>query len=1181
MASINGLGKWFKKQAQGVEAQVNPFDNGASYGTVMQNRPVAPGPPVIQQAAHLGGGLARGIAQPVVGTATDFSQFFGNLGTKLGGGTPQTTQQFWHGTPGANTLLNVSGPGTGSLHHFLGSAGQAGLMALPGGAVADAGKPLIARAALGAVKAAPIGAGFNVLAGATQGAPMQSLPKMALQGAELGAELGLAAPLAKPVAQQSAKAGKAAYDATVLPRPARLNDNQVATISQFRQKMGTGEMMGPEANNLYHGAKNALNKVGINHTDTEAIDNLLGKFQTYNSKRAQREGGFVKLPGGDEAKLGPTQTEFPDEAKLNTERLNLPEADRQQLGQETIQVIDRLSNKDIQNIAKNAGLDTKTYNVDQVKQMAAEQLNVRQQAVKLMNDARATTDPAEKEALLSQAAEIGRTTRAQGTGLAQQLQARRIIANELDSPEQRIFKLLDEAGVNPDVYSKRLAEVDFNNPKEVIRAYREMVPAKASNWVDTVRYNSMLSSPLTQAVNAFSNAMNVGVVAPIEKTLRGVFSHNYAAGEGLAYSKGAAGGLGKASHEFMNAIRGNSPATNLDLAGRDTPLAVGGVKGATYNTLSFPMKVLTASDKFFRAIASEGEMNALNLRESKGIRVVGNKQGLADKEAAYRVFQQDNNVPGQGKILDGIDGLTSSIMNARAKVPGMKWVLPFVKTPMSILKQGVEFSPLGAVNAISAEEKATALTRAAIGTAVFGTAATMLAGGDMTWGEPTDPKQKAAFRAEGKQPYAIKIGNNWVSFTKVPPAVAFPFALTAAINDAVNSKKMSESIAEAVMEGVAKWGGFLSDQSYLKSIGDTIAATKGDPDKAVQAIANYPQQLVPFRALTGWVARLSDPSDRQVAPDKGWVDSQVQALMLQYPGLRGDVGTKTNPYTGGPLEANNHVFNNLSPVKVTKDQGYGNTSGLNMDQRLGQANLAMDQKGQFRQEALNQKESTSNDAKAKKQLQSGSNKSITLSSGKVYVKVGNQFKTFDNQQQANEAKTKYDFQQSGQKVKVVGDKVLLKTKSGVTVKDKAEYDYSNSDSQLSLNMDRAKRSDDLKSWFDSANKRYDVMKARRDSFDPETEANKIADMDKKMESLQAEADKYNGYGGFKKGKNGLNKNGGVSLPNISTSIPEGLQSPVIARSQIQAPRLALSKKGSPSVKVRSSKVKINAPKRLA
>jgi hypothetical protein len=616
--------------------------------------------------------------------------------------------------------------------------------------------------------------------------------------------------------------------------------------------------------------------------------------------------------------------------QLNTQRLNLPDEARQKLDDDTAEVINRLSNDEVQRAAKSAGIDTKSYTPEKTRQKIAEQLNLRKDTVRLQNEAEAARQAGDLDRaaqLLKESAEAGRASRTQGTDIARQLQARKIIANELDTPPQKIFKLLDNAGVDPDVYTKRFAGVDFNNSSDVVAAYRELVPPKFGDWLDVVRYNSMLSSPLTHIVNIGSNAINVGVLAPIEKTLRGVADatgglfgkeRRFAAGEGAAYASGAARSLKDAADSFLNAMRTGENQTP-DITDISTPLAVGGVKGATYDTLSFPMKLLGASDKFFRTIAEAGEEGALTAREKAGIKLGGNREALKESEASYRLYQQGTDLDGQGAILKTIDQVANAIQTLRKKNRVFGFIFPFVKTPTNILKQGVEYSPLGFANLPGVDDKLTAITRASIGTAVFGASAAMLAAGDLTWSEPINPEEKARWRAEGKQPYSMRINGANVNFSKLPPGVAFPFALTAAIDDAINNKKMDTSTADAIMQGVAKWGQFLGDQSYLKQIGDTLALVKGDPEKAVQAVSNYPQQVIPFRALTGWIARMTDDTDRKINTDKSYIDKQVQSLMLNYPGLRQQVDERT--YRGEAIPANNPVLNSFIPFKVTDDRG--------------------------------------------------------------------------------------------------------------------------------------------------------------------------------------------------------------------------------------------------------------------
>ncbi len=643
----------------------------------------------------------------------------------------------------------------------------------------------------------------------------------------------------------------------------------------------------------------------------------------------------------DSRQKSPLPTNNTTKVKLNTGRLNPKNADAlAEIDSQTSELIEKLSNKDLERLSKDAGIDTVTHTPEQVKKKIAEQLNVRRDAVRYMNEsevARKAGDTELAKSLMLKAAEQGRISRAQGSELAQQLQARRIIANELDTPQQRIFKLLDAAGINPEAYVNRLSKVDFNEPKQVVEAYRDLVPAKKAEWLDTLRYNSMLSSPLTQAVNVFGNAQGVLGVAPIEKTLRGTIDaissafsskpRQYVAGEGLAYSKGTFKNIGNATRNFKDALNGTGKYANPDFQDYNIPLATKGLSGAAYKGLSFPMRVLDGMDKFFRTLAEGGEESALDLRVKKGIDLKGNKAGLMEKEASYRVFQQELKEPGQGVLNNAADEFASLVMSGRnSKNPIVstvsKFTVPFVKTINNINKQGiVDYSPVGYINTIGNADKITAVTRATMGTAVFGLAALMVGSGNMTWAEPRDPEEKAKFKADGKQAYAIKIGGNWFNFSKLHPSVAFPMAMTAALDDAMKNGKADQSQVDKILEAVAKYGNFMADQSYAKSIGDTLGAIGGDKESIVRAVSNYPQQVVPMRAFTSWIARMTDPLERKINTDGSFIEKQVESFMQQYPGLRQK--TTTRDYEGQPIPANNQVLNSFSPIRVTTDRTDG------------------------------------------------------------------------------------------------------------------------------------------------------------------------------------------------------------------------------------------------------------------
>lgn len=536
--------------------------------------------------------------------------------------------------------------------------------------------------------------------------------------------------------------------------------------------------------------------------------------------------------------------------------------------------------------------------------------------------------------------------KAAGEDIARQLEARKINADpkELQSIKA-ILNSIYKVNQNADEITKAAEGVDFNDTKAVTEFYRKFIKPNASEWIDALRYNSMLSSPTTHLVNTSSNFQGTGILAPIEKTVTGLLDatraalngkpRKYAVGEGAAYAKGYYSNIATATKQLTDVMRGNKTFNyNPDLpSATQVGLATTKTGRILEKTLKFPTKLLEAGDQFFSSLTEGGLESSLNYRAAQGI---GSADDIA-QETAKRLFRGELHTAEQGYVLNAIDDLTGLVGRLRhADNPITstiaKFTIPFLRTPMNLLKQGIEYSPLGVSTLIGANNKTEQLSKIIIGTSSAIGAATLLGQDRLTWAEPTNAKQKAAFRAAGRQPYSIKIGDKWVSYSKLHPAFAFNFALVASIDDALKQQKMTESDADSVLQAFAKYGTFIADQSYLKNIGDFVAGVKGDIDRKSSFASNYIQQLIPFRALMSYVERLTDPKQRQVDPDGTTLEKQMQSITAQIPWLAqsnlniGDTRlspiARTGPL-GAPIKNQNRIINAMSPNRITSvNKGY-------------------------------------------------------------------------------------------------------------------------------------------------------------------------------------------------------------------------------------------------------------------
>lgn len=617
---------------------------------------------------------------------------------------------------------------------------------------------------------------------------------------------------------------------------------------------------------------------------------------------------------------------------FNTDRLNISDKAKSTVSlaiedvkpQIEAKVGKKLTNKEVVEVANNtASVLNKSVSRAETAAWEAKMLKARQQLAKQATDGTVTED------FINNLIAI----KSQGTDIARKLQSLSIGAAPGEvTAKQAILEAVMKVTDNVDEIVAKSKGVDFNDYEQASQFYRQFVKPKAKDWVDMVRYSSMLSSPNTHINNFSSNAQGTGIVAPIEKTIAGgvdwlLSAINPArertrfAGEGVAYSKGYASKLGDAWTNFKDTLSGKKMSSMQEL--HNIPLTAKGTVGRSVeNTLSYPGKLLQAADEFFQTLTSGGVESQLKYREGKGMKV-RDIQGQAYLEARKRLFNSEFGLKEDGPLLKALEFIPMKVAEARASSNPVistvaKYTFPFVKIPSNLLKASVEYSPAGLATIPGAGDKITQLSKAMLGTAIGLSTATLVAGDRMTWAEPADPKKKELFKAAGMQPYSIKIGDSWYSYSKLHPAISFNLALVSAVRDAEKNQLLNSSQADTLLEGAAKWVNFYADQSYVKNIGDMVSATKGDAEAITRSLSNYPQQLVPFRALLGWVARMVDPYQRKVDPDGTILEKQIQQLMTQIPGLSQSVPARMGP-GDVPIENQNRIFNAFSPVRATNE----------------------------------------------------------------------------------------------------------------------------------------------------------------------------------------------------------------------------------------------------------------------
>ena len=268
-------------------------------------------------------------------------------------------------------------------------------------------------------------------------------------------------------------------------------------------------------------------------------------------------------------------------------------------------------------------------------------------------------------------------------------------------------------------------------------------------------------------------------------------------------------------------------------------------------------------------------------------------------------------------------------------------ILPFKKTPINIVKRGVEYSPVGLLRGIgqaakalekgslSADEVIETLAKGMTGSGIMLLGA-YLAGQGLLTGAGSDDKKEAGFeKLTGAQNYALTINGKSYTLDWMAPA-ALPLFVGAEIG--IMLRDQGEYTWSDAADALLKITEPVLDMTMLQGLDSAIqtAAYSGaNPLTGIltNAATNYVTQGIP--SLSGKLARTFDDTRRTVYTDQtgfaGTLDRTWQSVMNKIPGL-----SQTNqPYidqwgreqenTGGSV-LGRLAYNMTSPGYYSEDK---------------------------------------------------------------------------------------------------------------------------------------------------------------------------------------------------------------------------------------------------------------------
>lgn len=449
----------------------------------------------------------------------------------------------------------------------------------------------------------------------------------------------------------------------------------------------------------------------------------------------------------------------------------------------------------------------------------------------------------------------------------------------------------------------------------------EKPPVGFQDWFRSLRYNSMMSGPRTVEVNWIGNSLEVPWRLARDfgaSTLRGHPEEigPEIAGIWIGAQKGARGFLEVLTHGITQeqALAGDLPQ---GIAARlDDPLA----RGAA-TALEIPGRLNAAADEFARQVAYAMSIGRDAAKMASG-------EGLTGEAWGQRVAELTAKPPaivlraalevGDRMTFKGDMGALGQALEGFQRLPYLgNIILPFLRTVYHITARGIDRSPLGiagtgidVARGVYAPGKSIPKGVVPLGerlgdnimgglTGLFLVGEAMM--GNISAAGPEDQGKRELLRRQGWQPYSVKIGDKWVSYSNWGVA-AVPFALAGSTAEAMLYRKPGEGELATVADAFRRFGELATEQTYLQGVGNFYRAIR-DPERyGAQWFAGFMQTLIPYGSALNTVGQATDPYQRRAdAFDAGQImAARLPGLRESVPVARGALGEPVTTEQTGP-----------------------------------------------------------------------------------------------------------------------------------------------------------------------------------------------------------------------------------------------------------------------------------------
>ena len=253
------------------------------------------------------------------------------------------------------------------------------------------------------------------------------------------------------------------------------------------------------------------------------------------------------------------------------------------------------------------------------------------------------------------------------------------------------------------------------------------------------------------------------------------------------------------------------------------------------------------------------------------------------------------------------------------KHPGMRLVVPFIKTPANILRDFTAHTP--GLNLVSSryrealakggEEAARAKGQMATGCLLWASAGMLAYNGIITGSAPKDPKLRKALEATGWQPYSIKVGDTYVSYRRYDPigmflGMAADFNVIASEANERDAGQIASAMAAALTNN-------LSSKTYLQGLAETLEVLQDPARHGERYAGNMLSSFVPMTSLLRFTRQnMTDDAMRETRDIMDYVMNGLPGLSDTLPARHSWITGEAVNYQMFPKASDNMVLRELA-----------------------------------------------------------------------------------------------------------------------------------------------------------------------------------------------------------------------------------------------------------------------------